>query len=510
MALLPDVAVLKIWLTLYAPLFTLVYFILWTIYARTLHPLANIPGPFWPSISRTWLMWRHHKGDIEIVERVLHQQYGPILRIAPDEVVVADPKYIPQIYRIQKPLQKTDWYIPWRPQGLDSQPDLFTQTNEKAHAAYRRIVGGVYSFSSIAKNEPGMDVILNLFMERLDGFADNQEAFDFGLWLEMYAFDNVGVALFGQAFGFLKNSIDYRDYIRSTHLAMPFLTVLTVTPYYLRPVLLLVAVCIPRLLKAVLAVEDIKKSAIMETKSAMDRSIEVTGKRPDLLSQLLAIVQEKGEKVNYSHKDITSDMWVGIMAGADSTSITMRSVFYFLMKSPEKLSKVRAEVDAAFENDTLSSPAQFNQASSLPYLSAVVKETTRLFPAFSVSQPRYAPIQGIELCGKYIPAGYSIGLNPAIIQHDKGIFGADALEFQPERWLESEERTRTMDRAILGWGAGTRTCVGRPLALTQIYKVTAEVLHRFSFEMAHDQPWKTHNASFNMQTGVICKLKRRS
>lgn len=127
-----------------------------------------------------------------------------------------------------------------------------------------------------------------------------------------YSFDNVGVALFGQAFGFLKDSIDYRKYIHSVHLAMPFLTLLTVTPSYFRPFLLLVAVCIPSLLKAVLAVEDIKKSAIVETKAAMERTVEVTGKRPDLMSQLLAIVQEKGEKVNYTHKEITSDMWVGM------------------------------------------------------------------------------------------------------------------------------------------------------------------------------------------------------
>jgi hypothetical protein len=132
------------------------------------------------------------------------------------------------------------------------------------------------------------------------------------LFSSRYSFDNVGVALFGQAFGFLKDSIDYRDYIHSVHLAMPFLTLLTVTPYYVRPFLLVIAVCIPRLFKAVQAIEDIKKSAIRETSDAMQRSLEVTGKRPDLLSQLLAIVQHKGEKLNYSHKEITSDMWVGM------------------------------------------------------------------------------------------------------------------------------------------------------------------------------------------------------
>lgn len=72
------------------------------------------------------------------------------------------------------------------------------------------------------------------------------------------------------------------------------------------------------------------------------------------------------------------------MDGADSTSIAMRSMFYFLMKNPEKLVKVRAEVDAALENGKLSTPVQYSQAASLPYLSAVVKAATRLFPAFSV------------------------------------------------------------------------------------------------------------------------------
>jgi hypothetical protein len=93
---------------------------------------------------------------------------------------------------------------------------------------------------------------------------------------------------------------------------MPFLTLLTVTPYYMRPFLLLVAVCIPRLLKAVLAIEDIKKTAIRETRTAMERALEVTEKRPDVLSQLLAIVQDRGEKVNYTHKEITSDLWVAM------------------------------------------------------------------------------------------------------------------------------------------------------------------------------------------------------
>lgn len=170
---------------IYIPLGLIVYYTFWILYTLTLHPLSKIPGPLWPSISRTWLMYHHHAGDVEIATRILHKTYGPIVRIAPEEVTVADPNALPLIYPIQKPLQKTDWYGPWRPKGLNSQPDLFTQTDEKAHTAYRRIVGGVYSLSSILKSEPKLDEVLELFLERLGGFADRGESFDFGLWLEM-------------------------------------------------------------------------------------------------------------------------------------------------------------------------------------------------------------------------------------------------------------------------------------------------------------------------------------
>jgi cytochrome P450 len=179
------------------------------------------------------------------------------------------------------------------------------------------------------------------------------------------------------------------------------------------------------------------------------------------------------------------------------------------MKDPQRLAKARKEVDDAYDNGTLSSPVQYNQAINLPYLTSVVKESTRLFPSFQASMPRYAPLQGLEVCGKHIPAGYKIGMNPAIVQHDKGVFGDDASEFNPERWLESEERNSTMQQAILTFGAGTRQCTGRPLAMMEIYKVVPEILRRFEFDLAHSGEWKTFNATFNMQKGVICKFKRR-
>jgi len=135
------------------------------------------------------------------------------------------------------------------------------------------------------------------------------------------------------------------------------------------------------------------------------------------------------------------------------------------MKHPNVLKKVRAEVDAAFNSGALSHPVQYADLTKLEYLSAVIKECTRIFPSFQVTMPRHAPAEGFNLCGYHIPAGYRAGMNPAVVVFDKNVFGEDAREFRPERWMESEEKNFAMDKAMINFGAGTRTCIGRNVSI---------------------------------------------
>lgn len=150
------------------------------------------------------------------------------------------------------------------------------------------------------------------------------------------------------------------------------------------------------------------------------------------------------------------------MAGADSTSILLRSIFYYMMKNPDTMAKAIAEVDEAFAARNLSWPPKHQEVvASCPYVCAVIKEASRIFPSFSVQIQRYSPSEGIKLSGQFIPAGYRVGMNPHIIHFDKEVFGQDADVFRPERWLEGEERCKAMDRAYISFGVGTRPCAGK-------------------------------------------------
>ena len=157
------------------------------------------------------------------------------------------------------------------------------------------------------------------------------------------------------------------------------------------------------------------------------------------------------------------------MAGADSTSILLRAIFYYMMKNPPTM----AEVDQAFATGLLSWPPKYQEVvASLPYVGAVIKEASRYFPSFAVEIQRYSPPEGLTLNGKFIPPGYRVGMNPHIIQMDQEVFGQDANIFRPERWLESEERCRVMDRAYLSFGVGTRPCAGKNVSevIADLYK----------------------------------------
>lgn len=81
-----------------AILIPLGYVFLGAIYRRYFHPLSKYPGPFLASITRWWMVREIFSGAHEKHIRALHKKYGPIVRIAPNEVAIADPNAVKVIY----------------------------------------------------------------------------------------------------------------------------------------------------------------------------------------------------------------------------------------------------------------------------------------------------------------------------------------------------------------------------------------------------------------------------
>lgn len=199
----------------------------------------------------------------------------------------------------------------------------------------------------------------------------------------------------------------------------------------------------------------------------------------DFLSRFLELHQKDPNFITL-HR-VLSLAVSNVFAGSDTTAVTLRAIFYHLLRNPDKLQTLLDELADAEEKGILGSQttAPWKVVSGLPYLSAVVTEALRLHPAVGLPLERVTPAGGAVLSGLHVPAGVIVGCS-AWVLHRNEIFGPEPDAFRPERWIESPpKQLQLMQNSLLAFGGGSRTCIGKNISLLEIYKVVPLILRNF-------------------------------
>ena len=161
-------------------------------------------------------------------------------------------------------------------------------------------------------------------------------------------------------------------------------------------------------------------------------------------------------------------------AGSDTTASAIRSTMLQMCSNHDILHKLRREIASAdIAGDIISD----NEARKLPYLQAVIKEGLRIFPPIAGLMSKEVPPHGDTWNGVFIPGGTRVGYSIWAITRREDIWGADALEFRPERWLNnSPEKVKEMESTLdLIFSYGRWLCLGRTIALIELNKILVEV-----------------------------------
>lgn len=124
--------------------------------------------------------------------------------------------------------------------------------------------------------------------------------------------------------------------------------------------------------------------------------------RRDFLTRLLE------EEAAGKPTDVFAPLSINVAAGSDTTGVSLSGAVYYLMRNPEKLQKLRREVDEAFAQGAGGDSLGFTQAQRMPYLQATVKEALRIHSAVGTTLPRVVPAGGAHLAGEWFPGGVSI------------------------------------------------------------------------------------------------------
>ncbi|KAI0165356.1 cytochrome P450 [Hypoxylon sp. FL1284] len=184
-----------------------------------------------------------------------------------------------------------------------------------------------------------------------------------------------------------------------------------------------------------------------------------------------------------------------LLAGHDTTSITLSWVFYWLSRTPRALEAVRRELDNLLGPDTeleavcsrFLSPDGADLVHRMPYVSAVIKETLRLHPPSATA--RYAkPGTGFTIRAPdgddYCLDGMIIYNCESLIQRDPAIYGDSAEYFRPERWLSDTDDSSIPASAWRPFERGPRNCIGQEFAMIELRVIVAAVARRFDFTKA--------------------------
>lgn len=205
------------------------------------------------------------------------------------------------------------------------------------------------------------------------------------------------------------------------------------------------------------------------------------GTTRDFLSRFQEAHEKDPEFVDYAN--LTALVVQNVFAGSDTTSITLRAIFYNLLKKPSTMAALTEELSAAHRAGRFSRDdalVRWEEVRDLPYLGAVISEGLRVHPAAGLPLERIVPPQGATICGKHIPGGTIVGCSAWVLHRDEGVFGPRTDEFRPERWLDaSEEQKARMNSVLFSFGAGTRTCIGKHISILEMYKVVPAVIRQF-------------------------------
>jgi cytochrome P450 len=393
---------------------------------------------------------------------------GPVLRITPTLLLVSDSTKMPEIYHRQA--NKTDHYVTGSCGTVEA---VFNMKEHKAHSRFRKVAAGPYSFTNIKKMEPLIDTRMEEWANSIASrFIKSGDSFDLCDWAVFMAYDIVSEIGFGKPFGFVPAGTDIDGLIQGFHDGMtsfgllarfhPFTTWIKTTP------LGRFFIATPE--------DDSGIGVLMRYRDKLfdervqDTKDGKTGDRVDLLQTFIDAKEEDGQPLPPDY--IKAEILLVLLAGADTTGTTFQAMFYYIMSTPRVYDRMMAEIDAASKAGNLSFPVpQYDEVvEHCPYYVACVRESMRLCPAAPNIFPRFVSAPGMDLFGKWAPAGTEITCNPYFLHRDKKFYGEDAEEFKPERWLESEKRTRELLKYNFAFGYGPRICLGKDIALVELFK----------------------------------------
>ncbi|KAF1996048.1 cytochrome P450 [Amniculicola lignicola CBS 123094] len=455
------------------------------IYMQCFHPLSKFPGPWYAtsfSVVGAWISIKKKEPEFFLY---LVKKYGteqPI-RISPTMLMFPRPSALKDIYWDPKCNQKAPFYGT----GALGPPHLFTTLEGEQHKNLRKALSNAPWTIGQLKNtwEKRFDDQVNLFVAKMEEHASANREVCLSDKVAEFAADIMSLISFTDPFGCVKNQRDEKDILSNWRKGLDFFGFVSRFRFFRDTIIKLPVVGL-WFLPAMSNTSGMGWLMSEADRQVTEREKRISEKgfqgKPDFMQHCLEARFSDGSPLTPMQK--RAHVTLLIQAGADTTGTALGSILRFMVLDKTAFARARSEIDAANKAGHLSTPIQYEETRQhLPFFVACIKEGLRLNPPATNLFARVCPKGGKSIDGHFIPEGTEITSHAYTVQRDTGLYGKDAYEFKPERWLKSEKKSVEFDAAQFVFGVGPRVCLGKDIAFMELYKLLPETVRRFDMEL---------------------------
>ncbi|KAL7285768.1 hypothetical protein ACG7TL_000877 [Trametes sanguinea] len=236
-----------------------------------------------------------------------------------------------------------------------------------------------------------------------------------------------------------------------------------------------------------------------EKKAALERGDESIkhqiGEGRDIMSILLRANMMASDEDKLGDDELIGQVSTMILAGMDTTANTLARILQLFAQHPEVQERARAEIMQAIEAEGDGDKLDFDRLMDLPYLDAICRETLRTTIKDTV-MPLSEPIHGKDgtlMAAIPVPKGTRIVADLYACNRNPELWGPDAGQWRPERWLEGvpksieDARIPGVYSHLMTFVGGSRACIGFKFAQVEMKTVLCVLLQWFKFELT-DKP----------------------
>ena len=306
---------------------------------------------------------------------------------------------------------------------------------------------------------------------------------EIGSWASRVTLDIIGVAGMGHDFGAIKdpnNKINeaYRSVVKPSRQGKMLAIASLVLPAWL-----IQALPVAHNNNIHTAAEVIKNTC----RELIRRKTERFEQEKNIEVDILSVALTSG---GFSKSNLVDQTMTFLAAGSETTATALLWAVYLLCRSPEAQCRLRAEIRAnlaSIDDDTAQITA--SDIDQLQFLHAVCMETLRLYPPAPVTIRVAA--HDTTILDQRVPAGTNIILAPWAVNRSTALWGPDALEFKPDRWMgpgRANTEGGPRNYRFLTFLHGPRSCIGQGFAKAEFACLLAALVGRFEMELTEKDP----------------------